>query len=223
MTIIPIVFSAISLLLSLFTLWVNRYSKFKLEVVSTSRINLTKNPHSLGAKHPAIVLQLLFTNKGAQLGYVNDIAISLKNRDSKNQSIVFRSLYEQIEDTLNFTDQLPPPKLTAFLSFPIKSGETVAKKIWFVPAQFEEVVKFEEKKYIITPYTSDTTSKGWNIWEEIQVDINKEDLQEINKTTATPTAGGGQFVKLMVHSKPTVKAEEMLKALETKLAAPKKN
>ena len=140
MTIIPIIFSAISLLLSLFTLWITRYSKFNLEVASTSRVNLTKNPQSPDANQPAIILQLLLTNKGARLGYVNDIAISWKNTDSKNQPIVFRSLFEQVEDALNFTDQLPPPNLTAFSSFPIKAGETITKKIWFYCVAFKLII-----------------------------------------------------------------------------------
>jgi hypothetical protein len=218
MTITPIIISVISLLLSLFTLWVTRYSKFKLEVVSTSRIELTKNPQSLGGKHPAIILQLLFTNKGARIGYVNDIAVSLEKVDSSDQPIVFRSLFEQIEDALNLTDQLPPPSLRAFSSFPIKANETIAKKIWFVPSEVDEEVTFEVANYIITPYTSDTTSKEWNGWKDISAEINKNDLQEINKTVVTPTPGGGQFVKLMIHSKPTQKAEKQLDSLAAKLA-----
>lgn len=215
---IPIVVSIVSFVISVYTLWTTRLAKFSLSVVSTARVELTANPQSLGAKQPGIMMQLLFTNRGANLGYVHDVAVVLRKVDSPSTPVMFRSLFENLEDTLNLTEQLPPPKLVAFTSFPIRPSETIIKKILFVPFKPEPELKYEKGKYLFIPYTRDVArGHKWKKWDTIEIDIDEGDLSVLGKTVATPTAGGGQFVKWMIHSKPTSDAESALNNLATQI------
>jgi hypothetical protein len=136
-----LIVSLAALLVSVYTFWITRVAKFKLNVVATARVELTSNPQSPGAKQPGIIMQLLFSNKGAHLGYVHDVAVSICKAGSKSEPVLFRSLYEHIEESLNLTGKLPPPKLLAFTSFPVEPGETVVKKVVFVPidSQVEDI------------------------------------------------------------------------------------
>jgi hypothetical protein len=171
-----VVLSLAALLISIYTFWVTRVAKFKLNVAATTRIELTSNPQSTGARQPGIIMQLLFSNKGAHLGCVHDVAILISKAHSKSEPILFRSLYEHIEESLNLTDRLPPPKLLAFTSFPLKPGETIAKKIVFVPIDSELEFHFEQSIYVLVPYTR-TEKLKWKKWDPTEMEVNDADLR----------------------------------------------
>ncbi|MDQ3805050.1 MAG: hypothetical protein M3416_14630 [Acidobacteriota bacterium] len=213
---LPIILSFVAVCVSGYTLWSTRLAPFDLNVVSTGRVVLTSNPLSPGARQPAISVQLLFTNNGAKQGYVNDVALVLRKLDSEIKPVLFRSLYEHIEDSLNFTNQLPPPKMIHFISFPVKPGETIAKKVVFVPFDFQTEVNYERAKYSVTPYVIES-GKKWKAWNAVDIDITQEDLQSLGQTVATPVEGGRQFVKWVHHSKPTTQQEASLSNLKSKI------
>lgn len=204
-------------------MWITQIAKFKLDVASTARVNLTSNPQSPGAQQAGIKMQLLFTNRGANLGYVHDVAITIWKKGSKTKEVILlRSLFESLDETLNLTNQLPPPKLVAFNSFAIPPSETIIKNIVFVPADPQIVFRFEEGIYSLTPYTKGLKSKEkWRKWDTFDVEINSEDIHILSQTFVTPTAGGGQFVNWLVHSKPTNYAEEALKELSVQISRKK--
>ncbi len=212
---ISIILSLASFIISVYVLWITQLAKFRLDVASTARVELTSNPQSPGAKQAGIKMQLLFTNKGANLGYVHDVAITICKSSSKSKEIILlRSLFESLDETLNLTNQLPPPKLVAFSSFPVRPSETIIKNIVFVPVDPQIDFKFETGKYSLTPYTKGLKRKEkWRKWDTLEVDVTSEDISVLGQTLVTPQAGGGQFVKWLLHSKPTDYAENALKEL----------
>lgn len=211
-----LIVSLASLLVSVYTFWVTRVAKFKLNVVATARVELTSNPQSPGAKQPGIIMQLLFSNRGAHLGYVHDAAMSICKVGSKSGPVLFRSLYEHVEESLNLTGKLPPPKLLAFTSFPVEPGETVVKKVVFVPVDSQVEFNFEQGTYLLAPYTRVQKLK-WKKWDATEIEINEDDLHALGKTEAVFTGDGSQFVKWLIHSKPTKHANVALQALRSKV------
>jgi len=220
---VSIILSLASFIISVYVLWTTQLAKFRLDVASTARVELTTNPQSLGAKQAGIKMQLLFTNKGANLGYVHDVAIAIsKNGTKPKEIILLRSLFESLDETLNLTNQLPPPKLVAFSSFPVRPLETVIKNIVFVPNDSNIDFKFEMGTYTLTPYTKGLKSKEkWRKWDSLDVDINSEDIRMLGQTLVTPMVGGGQFVKWLLQSKPTNYAENALKELLSQISRKK--
>ena len=204
-----------SLAIAVIALWKTSLKPFNLEVVPTGRVVLTTNPQSPGALQSAFLVGLVMTNKGAKLGYVDDVALAVQ-LDSASASVLLRSLFEQFDDSLNLTQDLPPPKLRAFSSFPLKRGETVIKKILFAPVDPDLFGGFEEKTYSLIPYTVSPGST-WREWGRIKVEVTAEDLRALSTTVATPVEGGGQFVKWIVHSKPTERINKELEALRARL------
>jgi hypothetical protein len=148
--------------------------------------------------------------------YVNDVALVLRKLDSDAKPVLFYSLYDYIEDTLNFTNQLPAPKMAAFLSFPIKPGDTVAKTVVFVPFDYQAAVSYELGRYQVVPYTEET-GKGWRASAAVELEITQDDLQALSLIKATPTPSGGHFVNWMIHSKPSAQQETSLQGLKAKI------
>lgn len=215
---IAILLSLASFLISIYTLWVTRLAGFALNVAPTARLELTTNPNSPGARQPGVILKLLFTNKGAHLGYVHDVATTVCKISHQSKPTLFRSLYEYIEESLNLTSQLPPPKLLAFSSFPILPSETVVKKIVFVPFDSQIEMKFEQGRYQFAIYTRDIKSgRKWRQWKTVEVDITADDLLVLQKTEAMTSEDRSQFVKWIIHSKPTHDAEYALGDLHAQL------
>ena len=212
----PVAISFLAMFVSGYTLWTTKLAPFKLKVISTGRLVLTGNPNSPGATEPAIGVQLLFSNNGANQGYVDDIAVVLRKSGSDARAVLFRSVFEQIEDTLNFTNELPPPKMVTFKAFPVKPGETVAKEVMFVPFSPQPEWKYELAKYSVVPYTLEA-GKPWKVWEAMDVEVKQEDLRSLNQTVATPSDGGKQFVKWALTSLPTTSRERSLKDLESEI------
>ena len=210
------VIALIALLVSALALWKTHLAGFSLEVINTGRVNLAYIPLTLDKKYPALGLQLLFTNKGAKTGYVNDVAVSLQ-KEGQQQPILFSSVYEKIGDMPNPTELTPLPRLGPFTSFPIKAGDTVAKLIFFTAADPKSLA-FEKATYILTPRTTDTsTQTQWKDWKSVTVDVDETDLQVLNVTSFTPTADGRQAGTWAIRSKPTKQAENLLQALAKRL------
>jgi len=199
---LPIVISFISFGMSVFTLWDTKLAPFSLNVISTGRVTLTANPQSPGAQQSAIAIQLLFSNSGARPGYIDDVALIIRKLKGLDRPMVLRSLFEDTDPTLNFTKDLPPPKFSAFTSFCLRPGETVAKTIFFVPMKGTDRFVIEKGIYSVTPCTTVVgTDSEWVLWKSKDVDVDDDDMTALHRIVATPEAGGAQFVKLMLRSK----------------------
>ena|SRR5258708_37572052 len=76
-----VIVSFAALLISAYVLWISQLRKFTLDVVPTDRVELTSNSWSKEAEEPSVILQFLFTNKGAKLGYIQDVALVVQKAD----------------------------------------------------------------------------------------------------------------------------------------------
>lgn len=213
---IPIALSTLALGVSAYTLWAARLAPFRLSLATTGRAVLTNNPSYPGGRQVAVGLRLLFTNEGARHGYVRDLAVAMNRAGSDDAPLLLRSVYEQTDDTLNATRDLPPPKLTAFTSFAVKPGETVMKTVFFMPFDRHRDSAYQLAQYSFTPY-SRVHHREWVAWKPITVAVSDEDLAALAKMTVTPDTDGGQFVKWIQHSKPTSEEDTALHLLKKRL------
>jgi hypothetical protein len=185
-----------------------------LSVVSGGRVELTTNPQSPGAQQSAFIVTLILTNNGARLTHVDDVALAVAGFGPNIR--LFRSLFEKEDEPLNLTATLPPAKLRAFTSFPVKGGETAVKRIVFVGFEADPTLRFRPGRYVLTPYHR-AIGSDWESAESINLEVTEDDLQALSHTATVPSEEGGHFVKWMVHSKPSLDAEGSLSALATRL------
>jgi hypothetical protein len=216
---LPVLISIFSLILSAYTLWTTKLSPFHLAVMHSGRVDLTSNPLRAN-RQLGISLQLAFFNDGATQGYVGDAALVLRKADSPGKPILLRGVYEILEDTLNLGKESPPPKMLAFTSFPVKPGETIMKKLVYVPDDSESELRFERAVYLLIPYTIEIAMmKQWQDWPAIKFEVTEGDLEALAKTTVGPSEEGKQFVNWITQSKLTVQQEENLQRLKDKVGA----
>jgi hypothetical protein len=69
---------------------------------------------------------------------------------------------------------------------------------------------------LLVSYTR-TEKLKWKKWDTTELEINEDDLHALGKTVAVSTGDGGQFVKWLIHSKPTKHADTALQALKSKV------
>lgn len=66
----------VSFVMSIYTLYVTSLRPFAPHAVAAGRIVLLKNPFSSELKQDAFMIDVIFTNRGANRGVVEDVAVS---------------------------------------------------------------------------------------------------------------------------------------------------
>ena len=212
---VPIGISAVSLATSTYVLWRTQLSGARLHIVPTGRIEFSRDPRSAGAVRPAMGLSLLLSNTGARVGYVSDVALAVRVSGSSKEPVLFRGVFESLDDRINFVQgPPPPPQWLPFRAFAVGSQETVLKRFFLVLADDGAMFGFGAGAYEIALYTKQgRTSPKWHRGTVETVQLDQADLEAM-KPQVTPVEGGGQFVNLKVQSKLTALAQASVDELK---------
>lgn len=214
---IPIIISTASLIISFVTLWYTKLSPSKLIVSDAGRIELTSNPIRAN-KQLGLALQAIFYNEGAQQGFIQDMAMVLQRSDSSSGPILLRGALELADDSLNLGKELPAPKMSAFTAIPVKGGETVVKRLIFLPDDPNSEIRYAVGKYTLTPYTIEAgPGEDWKSWTPVAFEVDAGDLDQLSNTTTTPSGDGRNSVYWITQSKVTSGQENQIRRLRSKI------
>jgi len=208
--------SILSLAVSVFVLYNNYLSKFRLEIRDAGRIQVSKNPFSEGLQQPCLIIDLIFTNQGVRKGIVEDIAISLTDKDKTS---IFRSLLIVTDRSKNFQSELIPPKTESFTAFGLGKEESIVKQIMLVPTDSSQSSPFTISTYHADIWAFSSEYKDWVKYRSVTFNISEDDVKALNMSTVTPQPNGGYFVKWVTQDKPLQGSETRLIALKNKIIA----
>lgn len=91
---LPLMISSFAFFVSASTWWWTRVAPFTLRVRSGGRVEVSYDPNCYPFQ-PSITLPLLFSNTGAKLGYVSDLALIGYGFHPNNFPVLFRSKFEK--------------------------------------------------------------------------------------------------------------------------------
>lgn len=155
---LSIIISFFSLVISGYVLWSSRLAPFKLRVMPSRRIDLIQTPPP--ASLVKIVIPLLFVNEGAQRGYVTNVGASIGDDNGACHSFV--ALFDDVSEVNFAVENMESVKWGAFSTFCINPGETILKRLVFVPND-EDSFNFHYRvgTFSLTLYT---IMDGWPDW-----------------------------------------------------------
>jgi hypothetical protein len=208
--------AVVSFVMSLYTLYFTYLRPFAPHATAAGRVVLLKNPFSSGLKHAALMLDIIFTNRGANRGVVEDVAISL-DRGGGSYPLVLRSLAIDRERRLNLAGGWPAPELETFLAFEIGPGESVAKRVLFVPVDATSDLAFEARSYDASLWMWTSRRDDWQRSDSLAFSVDDDDLKSLSSSVIEAGQEGGQFVKLMTRDKPLDDIEGRVRQLQGKL------
>lgn len=210
---LPICISCISLVVSGLIFYFSHLKPFDLKILSSGRVGASKNPKLI--RQAALLLDLLFINGGARQGLVEDIAVVV--RFPSGRPLLIRSLFEMIDRTTWLTEQPLQPKAETFISFALKGGEKLVKRILFVPFDVGEDRVFVVGDYWVEVYARTDRYPDWKLYRRFPFAINQDDVHQLGRITATPQPDGRLYVNWFTQDKPTVDMDNEVEALMRRL------
>jgi len=204
----------LSLIISITVLYINYLQGFRLQIREVGRIQIAKNPFSEGLKQSCLFLDLIFSNRGAKTGVVEDVAISVNERGNPT---ILRSLFVVTDRTKHFQKELQPPQMESFTAFELGKQTSLAKEIMFVPFESELAFFFKAGTYDADVWAVSSKKGEWVKYASFVFTVKDEDIKALDTTTITPQSGGGYFIKWITQDKPLESSEERLKNLKLKI------
>lgn len=213
--IVAILLSSIAISLSLVTYWNDTLKPFKLDLFDAGRVELTVNPYKAPNMEPAILVELIFINKGAKTGFVQDAALKLKFPNGEDY--LFRSIVVSTDRTLQFGENLEPPKLESFVGFNIPGRNSVYKHIMFVPDKPIQTDLYPAGIYNVEIFAISGGKKDWKSFGSFSFSVDNNDLEILSKMAFTKEPDGRYFIKWYTQSKVTETRESSLESLKNLL------
>lgn len=210
----PIIISIVSLALSLYVLWATRVAPFKLKVLITGRVEFIRTPPP--NLLPRISMRLLFINEGARRGYVDNVALAVTDAHSAKIPLLFGALFEDVTEVNYAKEQQNIPHWVAFPSFNIGPGESLIKRVVFVP--YDADVKFspEAGDCSITPYTAKVEGRNWKRWKTVTVTFSEQNVENLSPILS-PLLSPNQIPQSAYISMPLKHRVTLLAKLKTAL------
>ena len=181
-----------------------------------SRVELTTNPMSPGARAPALIVTIVAYNAGASAAFIHDISATFcPLSQNGSPAIVFRSLFEILRSEISLGATLAPPSLATFQSFSIGPSSQVVKSILLVPLDAESFVAFRPGPAEITARVL-VNNEGL-VWAKTSgaiIDVEQSDLDVLGQITATPQLDGRNYINWFTQSKAARGIERALKDLQ---------
>ena len=203
-----------ALSISVILLYREHLKAFRLEVRTAGRVSISKNPFSGMLKEACLLLDLSFLNQGARRGVVEDVAVHV----SRDKGLALFRSYAVVQNrTLNFTKEPPPPVLESFAGFELTRGESVVKRIMFLPYFGSEDFEFEQVSYTADVWVKSTDQSDWKRQESVRFTVDSGDMTTLAKMTPVPEEGGGYYLKWLTRDKVVDEAKEQLEVLKKKL------
>ncbi len=132
-----------ALLVSSWLLYREHVRPFRLCVQTAGRITICKNPFAL-LKHGAVLLDVLFVNRGAKRGFVKDVAISVQGEGGTE---LLRTLAVARDRSMNLQKALATADMETFIGFELAQDEAAVRRLLFVPRKSTSQFQFEERTY----------------------------------------------------------------------------
>jgi hypothetical protein len=199
-------------MLSLYVLWATRVAPFKLKVLVIGRVEFIRIPPP--NLLPRISMRLLFVNEGARRGYVDNVALAVSDAHSTKSPLFFGALFEDVAE-INYAEaQQKSPEWVAFSSFCLGPGESLVKRVVFLPNDAD--IKFfpEAGDCSLTPYTVKTGDHNWKRWKTVTVVFSEKDIETLS-TNFTPLSATGHTLQSSLISLPLKHRVALLARLET--------
>ncbi len=200
----------IALIISLVNFYIANLRKFKLKVRDAGRIVISKNPHDL--KKLMILLDLIFENDGGSKGIVEDVAIILLDNGNK---IVLNALYTNNDRTINYSKELPPPKLETFIGFQLDKDVSLIKQIAFYQHEDDAPFSFTKGLYKANILVLSSKNDKWKKVRAFDFEIDNDDIQILNEMKQIPQPDGGFFLKWVTRDKLTLSTKNRRSLLKT--------
>ncbi|NQT97456.1 MAG: hypothetical protein HQ562_06915 [Candidatus Marinimicrobia bacterium] len=207
-----VVLSSVAILLSVITYWNNTLKPFNLALFDVGRVELTVNPYKAPNREPALLVELIFLNKGAKSGVVQDAALKLKFPNGED--ILFRSIVISTDRTLQFSKDLAPPKLESFIGFNIPGRSSVHKHIMFVPDKPIQYELLPQGRFIVEIFAISGGDQEWKSYGSFAFSVDKNDLEVLEKIVFTQQPDGRYFLKWYTQSKVTEARETSIKSIK---------
>lgn len=210
---LPIVISLISFAISAYTLWSSRLAPFNLRVLATGRVDFIQTPAPNSLQR--IAMQLLFVNEGARRGYVSNVAIAISGDNVVKSPQFFVAFFEDI-DAINFAkEHQDSPKWITFSTFTLNPGETLLKRIVFLPKDTADAkLTYKAGDYTLTLYSVEEGKQDWKRRQSVSITLDEQGELALSQTNvALPTSN---VIPSTLHSVWIKSHTNILKKLDTK-------
>ncbi|HNC85131.1 MAG TPA: hypothetical protein PK999_18920 [Nitrospira sp.] len=148
-SILSLLVSAISLCVSLYTVWRTRLAPFKLTIKISGRVAFVGNINEEAS--PTLIVPLVFSNSGATPSFLEDLAIAFRPR-TKGRDRLFRAMFEQANSPNYAAEKVNSPEWPAFHSFRMKGEEVQTRQVVFVEYRPDARARFQTGNFEIVVY-----------------------------------------------------------------------
>lgn len=131
--------------------------------------------------------------------------------------MVFRSLAVDRKRRLNLAGGWPAPDFETFLAFELGPGESIPKRILFVPSEATADFVFSARSYDVTLWMWSSRRDRWEKGDALTFTVDRDDLATLSGSSFEGEQGGGQFAKLRTRDKPLDAVEKRVGELQDRL------
>lgn len=206
---LPIIISALSLVIASLSSWNNLFRPARISMQIPNRISVWIDPFNTAPNVLSYALGFvaIFLNKGANMGVVDDLLISIKNL-SDNNKFYYRP-YIEFEKKNNSQVQGGFPANSAFRNFHVKGRESQLKEILFRQIDGDPM-PINAGKFEITVYLKRTTDKTFLKELTFNFELTKDDIDALKNKSVTPVPQGGFVVNVIERNKPILEHEDLV-------------
>lgn len=207
-----IIISSLSLALSGYTFWATRAAPFRPKVLTTGRVGVLRTPPPY--LMPRVSMRLLFVNEGARRGYVGNVALVISGANSSEAPQYFGAMFEDIAEMNYAEEQQESTQWVEFSSFPLGPGESILKRVVFIPNEADVEFFPEMGDYQLVLYTVEEGGRNWVRQKVETVTFSDQEVKMLSAPPATNPASGSTQLATYT-SKPLKHRVDLLKKLET--------
>jgi hypothetical protein len=206
-----LVVSILALGVSLATLYRTQFRRFRLEVRTTGRASISKNPFSINLAEGAVSVELILANLGMLSGVVENLGLVIV--DPKGQRFKFRAHLIIKDRKLQLGKELAPPEWETFAAFRLGKEETVTRNVFFAPTPSAANFAFSEGVHRLEIWVWESRTKHWRQPVKLSVSIDSDALSVLASIVQTKQPDGRTFINWKTHDIPSVESEKRIEEL----------
>lgn len=175
---LPHIFGFLGIALTLSTLYMQFWKPFDPKVQLSGRYSLCPNPIGNRVYQTNIHMGLSFSNRGARIGFVELLYISLKSESGQDYRYI--SVFNNLADRIYFAsskESMPPGlELEKFLAFPIAPNASVSKEVVFSPEDYK-TARLPSGAYSASVFVKFSNKDDFVPVETVRMEIDKTDYE----------------------------------------------
>lgn len=196
-----------SFIVAAMTLYYAHWKPFSPNIYSAGRYSLSIN--NFNFRQVAIGLDLIFSNRGARSGTIEDIYIKIHTPVTEKPMIPIMVFLER---ELNLTkNKNKTVKAEAFSAFEVKARESLSKRIVFVPYS-RDSFELQRGVYRIDIYSKTSSAKNDTLVDSIDIEVEQADLDAMKLPSTIPDKG--TLLQVNFQEKVTKKLDEKYRNLK---------